>query len=155
MKLKSSKARKGPLCAAHAGHEPLRQHAATSKLEMDAGEEARTLVKNDDSDAFSRIHDPLSTSTPSELMSADEQKLIEFEEWEFSGSIHFEHSLVIVRDEAQWILIPFPTTYLFDARFSAVAVIRTGFSLSPRLEKKCSGFAASSLPFIVDLMLMK
>ncbi|GIX96865.1 hypothetical protein CEXT_571671 [Caerostris extrusa] len=134
MKLKSSKARKGPLCATHAGHEPLRQHAANSKLEMDApqpgndcsvmnghskiefatlfqvinlfspnsklkcrrfmesyidfSQDIKTICeghlsqsfKNDDSDAFSPIQDPLNTSTSSEFMSANEQKLIEFEE---------------------------------------------------------------------------
>ncbi|XP_063813110.1 SCAN domain-containing protein 3-like [Pseudophryne corroboree] len=113
---------------------------------------------------FVWIQDPFSTRAPMEFTSVEEEKLIELScdktlKVKFS-SIGLEEFWISIKDEypilsakAQQILIPFATTYLCEAGFSAVAVIKSKYrskinveqeirvavsKLIPRFEKLCS-----------------
>ncbi|XP_075042389.1 SCAN domain-containing protein 3-like [Mixophyes fleayi] len=113
---------------------------------------------------FLWIQDPFSTNAPSEFTSTEEEKLIELScdkslKVKFS-SMGLEEFWISIKDEypmlstkAQRILVPFATTYLCEAGFSAVAVIKSKYrpkinveqemrmavsKLIPRFEKLCS-----------------
>ncbi|KAL4153497.1 hypothetical protein QTP88_001330 [Uroleucon formosanum] len=124
--------------------------------------------KNEDIDKFAWIQDPFNSIVPSEFNSTEEESLIELscdsslkskftnmELTKFWISIKNEYPLVC--EKALRVLIPFSTSYLCEAGFSAVAVIKSKYrskinvekemrvavsSLIPRFEKICSDVQA-------------
>jgi hypothetical protein len=126
--------------------------------------------QNENFDKIAWIQDPFNTSAPSEFTSAEEENLIELSCDNSSkarfGSTELTEFLISIRDEypllsdkAQRILIPFATSYLCEAGFSAVAVIKSKYrtkikvekemrvavsNLIPRFEKMCSDLEAHS-----------
>ncbi|XP_025407116.1 zinc finger BED domain-containing protein 5-like [Sipha flava] len=130
----------------------------------------RNILKNEDIDKFAWIQDPFNSIVPSEFNSTEEESLIELscdsslkskftnmELTKFWISIKNEYPLVC--EKALRVLIPFSTSYLCEAGFSAVAVIKSKYrskinvekemrvavsSLIPRFEKICSDVQAHS-----------
>jgi hypothetical protein len=103
--------------------------------------------QNENFDKFAWIQDPFNTSAPSEFTSAEEENLIELscdnslkarfdstELTEFWVSIKDEYPLL--SDKGQRILIPFSTSYLCEAGFSAVAVIESKYRAKINVEKE-------------------
>lgn len=119
--------------------------------------------RNDCMDKFSWIQDPFNVVAPSDFTIEEKENLIDLscdnslknkfsamELTEFWMSVGNEYSLLSVK--AQKILIPFATSYLCEAGFSAVAVIKSKYrskinvenemrvaisNITPRFSKMC------------------
>jgi hypothetical protein len=124
--------------------------------------------QNENFDKNAWIQDPFNTGAPSEYTSTEVENLIELScdnsMKERSGSAELTEFWISIKDEypllndkAQRILIPFSASYLCEAGFSAVAVIRSKYRakinlekemrvavsyLIPRFEKMCSDLQA-------------
>ncbi|VVC25872.1 Hypothetical protein CINCED_3A012173 [Cinara cedri] len=124
--------------------------------------------KNEDTDKFAWIQDPFTSIVPSEFISTEEESLIElscdsslkskFTNMELTKFwISIKNEYLLVCEKALRVLIPFSTSYLCEAGFSAVAVIKSKYrskinvekemrlavsSLIPRFEKLCSDVQA-------------
>lgn len=124
--------------------------------------------QNENIDKFSWIQDPFNSTAPSEFTSTEEESLIELScdnslKTKFSSIdltkfwISIKDEYPLLSDKAQRILIPFSTSYLCEAGFSAVAVIKSKYRtkinvekemrvavscLIPRFEKMCSDMQA-------------
>ncbi|KAL4126012.1 hypothetical protein QTP88_010244 [Uroleucon formosanum] len=124
--------------------------------------------QNENIDKFSWIQDPFNSTAPSEFTSTEEESLIELScdnslKTKFSSMdltkfwISIKDEYPLLSDKAQRILIPFSTSYLCEAGFSAVAVIKSKYRtkinvekemrvavscLIPRFEKMCSDMQA-------------
>lgn len=125
--------------------------------------------QNENIDKFSWIQDPFNSTAPSEFISTEEESLIELScdnslKTKFSSMdltkfwIPIKDEYPLLSDKTQRILIPF-STYLCEAGFSAVAVIKSKYRtkinvekemrvtmscLIPRFEKMCSDMQARS-----------
>ena len=94
--------------------------------------------QNDNIDKFALIQDPFNANAPSEFTAAEEENLIELScentlKTKFS-SMELTEFWISVKDEysflsgkAQRMSILFATSYLCEAGFSAVAVIKTKY----------------------------
>ncbi|KAL4101100.1 hypothetical protein QTP88_012347 [Uroleucon formosanum] len=124
--------------------------------------------QNENIDKFSWIQNPFNSTAPSEFTSTEEKSLIELSfdnslKTKFSSMdltkfwISIKDEYPLLSDKAQRILIPFSTSYLCEAGFSAFAVIKSKYRtkinvekemrvavscLIPRFEKMCSDMQA-------------
>ncbi|XP_076347930.1 protein FAM200A-like [Tachypleus tridentatus] len=155
---------------------PMLQHFVTSS-EVDLTHELKYVFEKrqlqfsdwfasyfpEDMEKFAWVQDSFKAKTPSEFTSAEEKTLIELpfdktlktkfggmQRTEFWISLKDEYPLLSAK--AQRIIIPFATSYFFEAGFSAVAVIKSKnrakinveqemrvvvSNLIPRFEKLC------------------
>ncbi|XP_060846219.1 zinc finger BED domain-containing protein 5-like [Rhopalosiphum padi] len=113
--------------------------------------------KNEDIDKFAWIQDPFNSIVPSEFNSTEEESLIELscdsslkskftnmELTKFWISIKNEYPLVC--EKALRVLIPFSTSYLCEAGFSAVAVIKSKYRSKINVEKEMRVAVSSLIP---------
>ncbi|XP_063786065.1 protein FAM200A-like [Pseudophryne corroboree] len=106
---------------------------------------------------FVWIQDPFNTSAPIKFSSVEEEKLIELScdktlKVKFS-SMGLEEFWISIKDEypmlsakAQQILVSFATTYLCEAGFSAVAVIKSKYCSKINVEEEIRGAVSKLIP---------
>lgn len=113
--------------------------------------------QNDNINKFAWIQDPFNATAPSEFAAAEEENLIELScdntlKTKF-GSMELTEFWMSVKDEypilcgkAQRILIPFATSYLCEAGFSALAVIKSKYRSKINVEKEMRVAVSSLIP---------
>jgi hypothetical protein len=121
---------------------------------------------------FVCIQDPFTAKVPSEVTSAEEKNLFPDKTLKTKfGSMEINEFWISVKDKclmpsakAQRILIPFAKSYLCEAEFSAVAVVKNEYhakinmeqemrlavsSLILRFEKLCSAQTGTHIPVVI------
>ncbi|XP_076329948.1 uncharacterized protein LOC143235595 [Tachypleus tridentatus] len=120
------------------------------------------LVLKKDMEKFACIQDPFKIKVLSEFTSADEENLIELScdknVKTTLGSMELTAFCTSVKDEypplsakAKRILIPFATSYLCEADFVAVAVIKSKYSAKINVEHKMKVAVTNLIPRFQEL----
>jgi hypothetical protein len=97
--------------------------------------------RNENFDKFAWIQDPFNTSAPSEFTSADEENVIDL-----SCDNSFKARFGSTELTEFWILIPFSTSYLCEAGFSAVAIITSKYRAKINVEKEMRVAVSNLIP---------
>jgi hypothetical protein len=113
--------------------------------------------QHDNINTFAWIQNPFNATVPSELTAAEDENVIELycdnmfnikfntiELTEFWMPVKDEYP--ILSSKAQIILIPFATSYLCEAEFSAVAVIKCKYRAKINVEKEIRVPVSSFIP---------